>query len=131
MTAYTIIKSKSGSWKIKEKRYFTTIATVSGTYEEARAKLAEIQEADKKALEEKKHKKAEIKKTASEYEIEFTKNGNAWKQGYTKSGKQFILDGNCGMTERSRKCYTLTIEGIGCIFTSGTLEAAVEYIMNN
>ena len=131
MTAYIILKGKNGNWKIKEKKYMTTIAIVNVTYTEAQAKLKEIKEADKKAAEEKKQKKAEIKKAANEYEIEFIKNGNAWKQGYTKSGKTFILEGNCGMTERSRKCFTLTIEGIGCIFTSGTLETAVEYIMNN
>lgn len=128
---YTIIKGQDGQWKIKEKRNWTTVAKVSGTYNDAQAKLKEIKDEDNRKTEEKKQKKDEIKKAASEYEIEFTKNGNAWKQGYTKSGKGFILDGNCGLTERSRKCFTLTIEGKGCIFTSGTLEAAVEYIMNN
>lgn len=129
--SYTILKGVNGDWKIKEKRYWTTVARVNGSYNDAIAKMKEIINDDKQKAAEKKQKKAEIKKTASEYEIEFTKNGNAWKQGYTKSGKVFILDGNCGLTERSRKCYTLTIESIGCIFTSGTLEAAVEYIMNN
>lgn len=128
---YTIIRGKNGDWKIKEKRYFTTVAKVVGTYSDAQEKLKEIISEDKRKAEEKEQKKAEIKKTASEYQIEFTKNGNAWKQGYTKSGKVFVLDGNCGLTERSRKCFTLTIEGLGCIFTSGTLEAAVEYIINN
>lgn len=128
---YTIIKSKDGQWKIKEKRYFTTIATVEGPYADAQAKLKEIIAGDKRKAEEQKQKKEQIKKIASEYEIEFTKNGNAWKEGYTKGGKKFVLDGNCGLTERSRKCFTLTIEGKGCIFTSGTIEAAVEYIMNN
>lgn len=131
MRTYIILPSKSGGWKIKEKRYFVTVATVNGTYTDACKKLAEIKEADKKEAEEKKIKKAEIKKAAAEYEIEFEKIGSLYKIGKTKSGKGFTLEGNRGFTNRSRYCYTLTIEGIGCIFTSGTIEAAVEYILNN
>lgn len=129
-TSYLILKGND-CWKIKEKRYMTTVAVVRGSRSEALAKLSEIKEADKKAAEEKKQRKAEAKKAAEDFENEFIRNGKAWKDGFTKSGKRFILDGNCGMTERSRHCYTLTIEGLGCVFTSGTLEAAVEYIMNN
>lgn len=131
MTSYIILKGSNGNWKIKEKKYMTTIEIVSGTYHDACVRLGEIKAEDKRIAEEKKQKKAQIKKVSSEYEIEFTKNGNAWKQGLTKNGKTFVLEGNSGMTERSRKCFTLTIEGVGCVFTSGTLEAAVEYIMNN
>lgn len=131
MTSYIILKGSNGNWKIKEKKYMTTVAIVSGTYNDACKKLGEIKAENKRVAEEKKHNKDLINKVSSEYEIEFTKCGSAWKQGFTKAGKKFVLEGNCGMTMRSRKCFTLTIEGIGCVFTSGTLEAAVEYILNN
>ncbi|MBQ5655937.1 MAG: hypothetical protein IIV14_00700 [Bacteroidaceae bacterium] len=51
--------------------------------------------------------------------------------GVTASGKKFIWTGNNGMTERSRYCGDLYIEGIGTVFTSGTIAKAVEYITNN
>ena len=53
------------------------------------------------------------------------------KKGITPNGKTWILDMNCGWTERSRHCGTLYIEGEGTIFTSGTIAKAFEYIFNN
>lgn len=60
----------------------------------------------------------------------FTDYGS-YKVGVTASGKKWILDGNNGYTERSRYCGTLTIEGEGTIFTSGTLSRAFEYIFTH
>ena len=54
-----------------------------------------------------------------------------WVEGVTASGKKYIWDGNHGYTERSRYCGSLWIEGVGTVFTSGTIEKAVEYILKN
>lgn len=51
--------------------------------------------------------------------------------GVTKSGKKFFWEGNNGLTERSRYCGSLYIEGVGTVFTSGTITKAVEYIIKN
>lgn len=51
--------------------------------------------------------------------------------GVTKSGKKFVWEGNNGVTERSRYCGSLYIEGIGTVFTSGTIAKVAEYIINN
>ena len=54
-----------------------------------------------------------------------------WIEGVTASGKKYIWDGNHGYTKRSRYCGTLWIEGVGTIFTSGTIDKAVEYLLKN
>ena len=51
--------------------------------------------------------------------------------GVTKSGKKFVWEGNNGVTERSRYCGSLYIEGVGTVFTSGTIAKVAEYIINN
>ena len=51
--------------------------------------------------------------------------------GVTAAGKKFIWEGNNGFTERSRYCGSLYIEGIGTVFTSGTIAKAIEYIIKN
>ena len=51
--------------------------------------------------------------------------------GVTKSGKKFVWEGNNGYTMRSRYCGSLYIEGIGTVFTSGTIAKVAEYIINN
>lgn len=51
--------------------------------------------------------------------------------GVTKNGKRFEWYGNNGFCERSRYCGSLWIEGIGTVFTSGTIAKAVEYVINN
>lgn len=43
---------------------------------------------------------------------------NSFINGFTKSGKRFVMYSNNGMTERSWHCYTLRIDG-ETIFTSG------------
>lgn len=52
------------------------------------------------------------------------------KHGITPSGKKFVWSGNNGMTERSRYCGTLILDG-EMIFTSGTIAKAFEYILKN
>lgn len=54
-----------------------------------------------------------------------------WQEGVTVSGKKFVWDGNNGSTKRSRYCGSLWIEGVGTVFTSGTIAKAVEYILNH
>ena len=54
-----------------------------------------------------------------------------WCEGCTASGKKYVWDGNNGFTVRSRYCGSLWIEGIGTVFTSGTITKAVEYLINN
>lgn len=62
--------------------------------------------------------------------MQYTDTG-AIKKGTTPNGKQWVLCGNCGWSERSRYCGSLYIEGMGTIFTSGTLAKAFEYILEN
>ena len=57
--------------------------------------------------------------------------GGKWCEGCTASGKKYVWDGNNGYTERSRYCGSLWIEGIGTVFTSGTITKAVEYLIKN
>ena len=51
--------------------------------------------------------------------------------GVTAAGKKFIWEGNNGFAERSRYCGSLYIDGIGTVFTSGTIAKAIEYIIKN
>lgn len=53
-------------------------------------------------------------------------------KGVTPGGKawEFILN-NYGWTERCHHCGSLYIEGIGCVFTSGTMARAFERIFEN
>lgn len=51
--------------------------------------------------------------------------------GVTANGKKFIWYANNGYSIRSRYCGSLYIEGVGTIFTSGTVAKAFEYILNN
>lgn len=51
--------------------------------------------------------------------------------GVTKSGKKFVWEGNNGYTMRSRYCGSLYVEGVGTVFTSGTIAKVAEYIFNN
>lgn len=50
-------------------------------------------------------------------------------RGFTKTGRKYTWEGNCGITAKSRYCGSLWIEGEGTVFTSGTLVKAVEYIL--
>ena len=51
--------------------------------------------------------------------------------GITTSGLNYRIYGNHGITERSRYCYSMDVEGRGTVFTSGTIETVAEYILNN
>ena len=51
--------------------------------------------------------------------------------GVTANGKRFVWIGNNGLEKRSLYCGLLDIEGIGTIFTSGTIAKAIEYIIKN
>lgn len=61
---------------------------------------------------------------------ELAKRGIKWS-GYTTKGLHYSIEGNHGVTERSRYCWTMYMEGHGTVFTSGTLETVAEYILNN
>lgn len=52
-------------------------------------------------------------------------------KGVTACGKTFFWTPNCGLEKRSRYCGSLYIDGIGTIFTSGTITKVFEYILNN
>lgn len=51
--------------------------------------------------------------------------------GVTAKGKRFVWIGNNGLEKRSLYCGLLDIEGIGTIFTSGTIAKAIEYVIKN
>ena len=51
--------------------------------------------------------------------------------GVTANGKRFVWIGNNGLEKRSLYCGLLDIEGIGTIFTSGTIAKAIEYVIKN
>ena len=73
--------------------------------------------------------KVYIKHGAKALSLHFKDEG--WrKSGVTPNGKKWALEMNNGMTDRSRYCGTLWIDG-EAIFTSGTLDKSFEYILNN
>ena len=51
--------------------------------------------------------------------------------GVTANGKKFVWVRNYGYSARSRHCGSLYIEGIGTVFTSGTVAKVFEYVLNN
>lgn len=51
--------------------------------------------------------------------------------GVTAHGRRFVWIGNNGLEKRSLYCGLLDIEGIGTIFTSGTIAKAIEYVIKN
>ena len=71
------------------------------------------------------------------YRLEFEEERKEWLKdgivlesryyGMTPSGQRFYIHGNCGMTLRSRHCFTLTING-DTIFTSGEFWRAYSVI---
>lgn len=93
--------------------------------EKHEAMIAELsKEAAKLATEE--EQKAMIKAMAED----MARRGFS-KSGYTTKGLHYGIYWNNGVTERSRYCYTMYIEGKGMVFTSGTLETVAEYILKN
>ena len=51
--------------------------------------------------------------------------------GVTANGRRFVWIGNNGLEKRPLYCGLLDIEGIGTIFTSGTIAKAIEYVIKN
>lgn len=92
---------------------------------EIEAKIAEMsREAAKLATDE--ERKEMIKAKAKDMAERGFRN-----DGFTTNGLRYSIFWNNGITERSRHCYSMTIEGRGTVFTSGTLETVAEYILNN
>ena len=53
------------------------------------------------------------------------------RQGLTTNGLRYTIYGNQGWTERSMHCFSMDIESMGTVFTSGTLETVAQYILLN
>lgn len=82
-------------------------------------------------------RKAEYEKWLAWFKAECLKDGividkvcGRYFTGTDANGKRFCIDGNCGWTTRSRKCYTLTING-NTVFTSGEFFTAYRYLMKH
>lgn len=130
MKSYIVLRLSSGKWAIMEKRT-TAILLKFDSRQEAIDELKRVKENDKKALEEKKALKKEIQDEIRKSVPKFVFEGSsAILRSHTKSGKKVTLIGNNGLELRSRKCYTLYIDS-NCIFTSGTIQAAMEYMLKN
>ena len=109
---------------------------ITGKFEVESKKSAEDQKELDRAKEIESSWLSSHKKSAEELEVEYQawlkkfkaeclKDGvvienatNNFINGYTKSGKKFVMYINNGMTERSWHCYTLNIDG-QTVFTSG------------
>ena len=53
-------------------------------------------------------------------------------EGYTTKGLHYsIYHNQYGFTDRTKHCWQMSIEGMGTVFTSGTLETVCEYILKN
>ena len=63
--------------------------------------------------------------------MNYTTNGSV-ARGVTPNGKAWSFSlNNFGWTNRCHHCGSLYIEGIGCVFTSGTMARAFERIFEN
>ena len=102
------------------------VEKVTTAVEEYRQQVAEI--ADLKTRE-------ELQKLEFEQEQkEWAKDGITLERRYagiTPQGKHFEIDGNNGVTMRSRHCYTLYLEGQGVVFTSGEFWRAYAVVKNS
>lgn len=111
------------------------ISQLIGSYEDNRKYIENldisqrIKESKKySTLREKLFKMAE-KQGLKALQLTLIDEGNV-KRGITPNGKKVVWYGNNGMTERSRYCGTLVIDG-ETIFTSGTVAKVFEYLLNN
>lgn len=118
----------------------------NATWEERKAYFDRVNAQIKKILGEKNEENAEQRRAYEKARTELWSlvkkygedvlNGSAMlvmgrsAEGYTPSGKRVVWYGNCGMTNRSRYCGTLIIDG-KTIFTSGKIGKCFEYIYNN
>jgi hypothetical protein len=77
----------------------------------------------------KKIAKQQIKDKAST--ISFIESGRELR-GVTPDGKRWYAERNMyGYTERGLHCFSLRIEGMGILFTSGTLDKVIETVAQN
>lgn len=110
------------NWKNTCRKY---IEYYNGHIKRVEAKIAEMSKEAAK-LADADERKAMVKEMAKDMAERGFKT-----DGHTTNGLRYIIYGNNGMTERSRYCWSMTIEGMGMVFTSGTLETVAEYILNN
>ena len=61
--------------------------------------------------------------------VAFTREDHMGKEGTTAKGKDFYWATNNGTERRSWYCGSLWIEGMGMVFTSGTVAKAMEYLL--
>lgn len=85
--------------------------------------------------ENRRRREAEYKAWLEQFKAECLKDGitidrvcGRFFTGTAANGKRFCIDGNCGWTNRSRKCYSLTING-NMVFSSGEFVTAYRYLM--
>jgi hypothetical protein len=110
------------------------IIKIIGTQEQAKETAQDLTERVQKATAWRKEyerlSKVFLEHDEKALAMNFVQKGRSF-EGVTAGGKKWFLDANHGWTQRSRYCGTLYIEGIGTIFTSGRLDKAFEYILNN
>ena len=85
--------------------------------------------------ENRRRREAEYKAWLEQFKAECLKDGiiidrvcGRFFTGTAANGKRFCIDGNCGWTNRSRKCYSLTING-NMVFSSGEFVTAYRYLL--
>lgn len=112
------------------------IDAMIGSYVDFKESIKEMNLSDKITARDKYNKLREklfkIAETNGEKALTLTliQDGNS-SHGVTANGKKFVWTINFGYSIRSRYCGSLYIEGIGTVFTSGTVAKAFEYILNN
>lgn len=128
---------KNGAW-FDMRSAQADVEEVKGQIERAEARLEKAEQEVEKYREQV-EKIADLKEKEKLFKLEFEKEQKEWAKdgielqgryyGKTPSGKGFNIEGNCGMTERSRHCYTLYIDG-ETVFTSGEFWRAYGVIKN-
>lgn len=102
-------------------------------FEKAERKLSHYRE-EQAAIRCLKDKEALWKVEFEQEQREWAKDGITLEERYrglTPAGRGFSIVGNSGWTDRSRHCFTLYIEGRGCVFTSGEFWRAYREIKNS
>lgn len=101
--------------------------------ERAEDKL-EAYHAEVRALDDLKAKEDLMRKEFEAEQKEWAKDGITLERRYsgiTPQGKHFSIERNSGWTDRSRHCYTLYLEGVGVVFTSGEFWRAYSVVKYN
>ena len=128
---------KNGAWfdwemaKDAVEEIKSKIENASDRFEKAEKKVEEYRREVEKI--------ADLKTREELYKLEFEAEKKEWAKdginlegryyGTTPKGSRFYVEGNHGFTKRSRKCFTLTING-ETVFTSGEFWLAYSYIKN-